>query len=160
MTTERSGVEIAGGQLRYPEIQQDLRQLWGGSENFSLLDLWRRNFSLSILFATLLLALTLHMVRLQLGYRSRLLEEEEPSAPGWLRALVPGLSSALQGRGGLAFLGIALPTGLVILPLLRGIGYRTPLGLDPGQWLPMVVSVVALVVLMLIRVGWEMAVDG
>ncbi len=160
VTTAPSGVEIPGGLRRYPEIQQDLRQLWGGNQSFSLQDLWRRNFSLSILLATLLLAVTLHMVRRQLGYRSRLLEEEEPSMPAGLRAIVPGLPSALQGRGWRAFLGIALPTSLVILPLLRGIGYRTPLGLDPGQWLPTVVSVVALLVVMLIRLGWEMAVDG
>lgn len=160
VTTAPSGVAIPGGLLRYPEIQQDLRQLWGIGPSFSLQDLWRRNFSLSILLVTLLLAVTLHMVRLQLGYRSRLLEERELSPPPWLRAIIPGLPSAMQGHGWRAFLGIALPTSLAILPLLRGIGYRTPLGLDPGQWLPAVVSIVALLVVMLIRLGWEMAVDG
>lgn len=154
---ERSGVPIEGGLARYPTVSQELKQLWGGGSSFSIVDLWRRNFSLAILLATLLLAVTLHMVRLQLGYRSSLLEEREPSPPAWLRALVPGLSSIHNGNGWGAFFGIICPTGLLILPWLRGIGYRTPFGLDPGQWLPMVASVVALLLVMLIRLGWEMA---
>lgn len=157
---ERSGVAIPGGLRRFPEIRQELRQLWGTGDTGSLVELWRRNFSLAILLATLLLAVTLHMVRLQLGYRSELLEEREPSPPAWLRALVPGLASIHQGYGWRTFIGIMCPTGLLILPWLRGIGYRTPLGLDPGQWLPMVASVVALLILMLIRLGWEMTADS
>lgn len=157
---ERSGVAIPGGFNRFTEIQQDLRQLWGAGKTYTLMELWRRHFSLSILLATLLLAVTLHMVRLQLGYRSSLLEEKDPSSPAWLRAIIPGMPSIQQGRGLSAFLGIAFPMGLVILPQLRSIGYRTPLGLDPGQWLPMVVSVVALLIVMLIRLGWEMSADA
>lgn len=160
VTPERSGIAIPGGLRRFPEIREDLRQLWGSGDTWSLKDLWQRNFSLWILLATLLLAATLHMVRLQLGYRSSLLEENEEEPPAWLRALVPGLSSVHEGRGFRAFVGILLPVGLVIPPLLRSIGYRTPLGLDPGQWLPAVVSALALVILMLIRLGWEISADG
>ncbi len=155
---EDSGVGIDGGVRRASEIQQRLSAAWRASDRpEGVIDLWRRHLSLSIAIATILLAVTLHLVRQQLGTPPD--EEQRPVANRWLRALVPGWKSVGLGRGGRALLGIALPVGFATLPLVRGFGYRSPLGVDPGSWLPAVASIGALGLLLLIRLGWEMTGD-
>ena len=159
---EESGVAVDGGLDQIDAILARLRRLWRSDESLTPIELWRRHFSLSVVLATLLLAVTLHMARLQLGYRSSLLEEEDDEGwaeSPWARAIVPGLASAVEGRGGRAFVAVLVPMGLVMLPLLRGVGYREPLGYDPGHWLPMVTSAVFLTLWLLSRIGWELSSD-
>ena len=46
---------------------------------------------------------------------------------------------AATGRTGVIVLiavGVLLPVAFAILPLVRGFGYRLPLGIDAGSWLP------------------------
>ena len=159
LTPEESGVEVDGGLRQVESIQLALRSLWRSEESTEWVDVWRRHFSISVVLATLLLAVTLHRVRLQMGYRSSLLEtsENELAENPWVRAVVPGWGSAIQERGGRAFFGILLPMAFLLLPLLQGVGYREPLGYDPGHWLPTVTSLAFLSVWLLARIGWELS---
>ncbi len=156
---EESGVAVDGGVRRVGEIRQELRSAWQRSDGPSgLLDLWRRHFSLSIVVVTILLAVALHLLRRQLGEGSYDPEDRWLGRSGgnrWLRALVPGLRSALHQRGGRAFLGILLPVSFAMLPVVRGFGYRTPLGFDPGSWLPVTICFAALALLLAARLAWE-----
>lgn len=159
-TAKDIGIPVNGGLDQSGEILQSLRGLWRSEKSTSWTDLWRRHFSLTIVFSTFLLALTLHMARLQMGYRSSRLEDEgRDSVNRWQRVFVPGLASALEGKGPNAFLGILLPMGLLMLPLLRGVGYREPLGFDPGHWLPMVTGITALTLWLIARIAWELSSD-
>ncbi len=135
---EESAVGVDGGLRRAGELRQTLDEIWHGEESSqTAVDLWRRHFSLSVVAGIMLLAVTLHLVRNQLGYRSDLLEDGTllpPATDRWIRALVPGLASIREGRGGRAFLAILLPVALLMVPLVRGLGYRVPLAyeLDPA----------------------------
>jgi len=159
---EEAGIGIDGGLRRSPEIREQLRTAWGGAEPPStLVDLWRQHFSLSILVATLVLAVTVQLARRQAGARSETLPERSLADDNrWLRALVPGLVSADHGRGVRGLLALLLPVALVMLPLVRGVGYRTPLGYDPGQWLSAALAGVGLALFFLVRLGWELNADG
>lgn len=159
ITPEESGVAVDGGLRQLETIQQAMRGLWRSEESLGPVEFWRRNFSLSVVLAVLLLAVTLHMTRLQMGYRSSLIDDETDALATnpWIRALIPGWSSAHQGRGARAFASILLPVGFLMLPLLRGVGYREPLGYDSGHWLPTVTSLVVLSVWLLSRIGWELS---
>lgn len=146
-TPETSGVAIDGGLRRVDEIRAELRTAArSGDRSVSLLDLWRRHLSLTIAAVAIALAVTLRMARRQLGSRP------QPAGGGhrqaaenrWLRALIPGLASLAQGRGGRAFLSIAFPTALLTLVAAGGFGYRPPLGIDVGP-LPSLAASAALI---------------
>ena len=159
LAPEESGVGIDGGVARAPEIHRQLGAAWrAGDRPATVLDLWRRHFSLSIAVATILLAGTLHLVRRQLEAPPAA-AEKGPLSNRWLRALVPGLQSVRLGGGARALLGIFLPVALATLPLMREFGYRSPLGVDPGTSLVVVTSAGALALLFLGRLGWELTGD-
>lgn len=44
-------------------------------------------------------------------------------------------------------------------PVMRGLGYRPPLGYDPGDWLASTAGVATLSILLLARLGWELRGD-
>ncbi len=159
VAVEESAVGVDGGLRRAGELRQALGETWHGDRTSeSAMDLWRRHFSLSVMAGVLLLAVTLHLVRSQLGYRSDLLEGNglmPEAADRWIRALVPGLASAREERGGRAFLAILLPAGLLMVPLMRGLGFRAPLAFDVGRWLPLAVGFGGLALVFLVRVGRE-----
>ena len=107
----------------------------------------------------LLLAVTLHLVRSQMGYRSDLLENRALlpfAADRWVRALVPGLSSVRQGHGALAFAAIALPVALWLLAGFRGLSYRVPQATGPGTWLPTTLGLGGLALFFLLRLAREL----
>ncbi|MEE8525679.1 MAG: hypothetical protein V3T72_17215 [Thermoanaerobaculia bacterium] len=150
---ETSGVAIDGGLRRVAEIRDELRAAAGsGGRSVSLLDLWRRHLSLTIAAVAIALAVTLGMARRQLGSRSGAAggSHLEAADNRWLRALIPGLASLAQGRGGRAFLGIAFPVALLTLVAAAGFGYRPPLGFDVGP-LPSLAGSAALILLFTAR---------
>lgn len=154
---EENAIGVDGGLKRAEELRAQLRSTWYGSEESSTaLDLWRRHLSLSVMAGVLLLAVTVHLVRSQLGYRSDLLEDRallSPAVDRWLRALVPGLHSVRNGRGAAAFLAITVPVALLLVVPFRGLSYRVPLGYDPGPWLPATLGLGGLAVVFLLRLG-------
>ncbi len=160
VAVEESAVGVDGGLRRAEELRQALRQTWHGDRTQeSAMDLWRRHFSLSVMVGVILLAVTLHLVRSQLGYRSDLMEAgalNPEAADRWLRAMVPGLASTRDERGGRAFLAILLPAALLMIPLVRGLAYRAPLAFDVGRWLPIAVGFGGLALVFLARVRREL----
>lgn len=161
-TWERADVEVEdlavgvdGGIRRAQSLRQDLRSIGHArDDSSSAADLLRRHFSLSVVVAILLLAVTLHLVRSQLGYRSTLLEHENLLPPRWdrfLQPLIPGLVSARNERGFRAFLAISLPVALVMMTLVRVLGYRAPLAFDPGAGVSATIGWGLLVLLFVLR---------
>ena len=140
VSVEDSAVGVDGGILRAGRVRGELRAIWYREEDsLSAVALWRRYFSLSVVAGIMLLAVTLHLVRNQLGYRSNLLENSAllpAAADRWLQALVPGLRSVRAERGARAFLSLLLPVALVTVVAVRGLGYRAPLAFDSGTELP------------------------
>ena len=59
-------------------------------------------------------------------------DDRGAGASRWWRALVPGLASVQVGEGGRALGAIAIPVALLLFPLVGSLGYRLPLGYDPG----------------------------
>ncbi len=77
-----------------------------------------------------LAALALHLARRPFGYA-----EPVPvagRAGRWLRALVPGYGSAVEGRGLFALAALLTLAGLLLLPLGPRIGYPLPVLFAPG----------------------------
>ncbi len=68
-----------------------------------------------------------------------------------LQFIVPGLPSAEDGRGVRAYLAALMPILAVTLPLIGYIGYRVPLGYDPGQAVTSVVGIGMLALFYLFR---------
>jgi tetratricopeptide (TPR) repeat protein len=152
---EELAVGVDGGLHRGAELRRTLDSIWHGEEaSQNAADLLRRHFSLSVVAGIMILALTLHLVRSQLGYRSDALEIDSllpESLDRWASALVPGLASSRDGRGGRAFLAILLPAALLIAPLVRGLGYRLPLAYDLNPMLPAALSFGGLALVFLVR---------
>ncbi len=159
VAVEESAVGVDGGLRRAEELRLALGTTGHGDDDKpTAVDLWRRHFSLSVMAGALLLAVTLHLVRSQLGYRSDLLESRvlmPETVDRWLRITIPGLPSARENRGGRAFLAILLPAALLMVPLMRGLSYRAPLAFDVGRWLPLAIGVGGLALVFLIRTGLE-----
>ncbi len=155
VAVEESAVGVDGGLRRAGELRQTLASIWHGEQGSrTAVDLWRRHFSLSVVAGMMILAVTLHLVRNQLGYRSDLLESRTllpTAADRWIRTLVPGLASTRRGRGGQAFLAILLPAGLLIAMLMRRLGYRLPLAFELDPLMPTALGLGGLTVLFLVR---------
>ncbi len=164
VAVEESTVGVDGGLRRAAELRQNLSSIRHGEEGSqTAVDLWRRHFSLSVVAGIMILAVTLHLVRNQLGYRSDLLESGALSPPAtdrWVRALVPGLESIRQGRGGRAFLAILLPAALVIVVLVRSLGYRVPLAHDLGPMVPVTLGCAGLALFFLVRLRLVLSASG
>ena len=155
---EESGVAIDGGLRRAPALQEELRELWEGSTDAGILR-WLRRLSLPVVLLLTVLAVSLRMVREQIGYRSKTLEEKA-SPPRPVRILVPGLASSLEGYGIRALLGILLVVGAALLPMIRELGYRTALAWDAGNLLPTVSSILLLGLVFLGRTIYDFVVES
>lgn len=135
-------VTMNGGMARIPEIRQALLATWRSREgNDERLALFRRVLPLLVSAMLILVAVALHFAR-----RSERPEpSRSPTAVGrWGRALLPGFRSAEQGEGFRSYLALLLPLGLLMLPVFKGIGYRTPWGYDPGNETSWIVAAVGL----------------
>lgn len=157
---EESGVEVEGGLMRSREVRQEMKNLWRAEDSGSLIDLWRRNMSLTVALVAALLAMAFHMVRSQIGYRSRVSGQifDQKLSKVW-RVLVPGLASIRKGKGVQALLGIMLPVGVLLVPMMQFLGFRLPLGLGLGSWIPLASSLVGLISILLIRLGWSLSAE-
>ncbi len=156
---EDSAVGVDGGIRRAPQLRQDLQSSWSrDDESATAVVLWRRHFSLSVVAGIMLLAVTLHLVRNQLGYRSTLLEPRAllPSKMDrWACALIPGLKSARAEHGVRALVALLTPVALLVIALPVGWGYRVPLAVDPGSGLPLTIGLMGLVAIYLVRIRRE-----
>jgi tetratricopeptide (TPR) repeat protein len=157
--SELTGVAIDGGLRRAGALRRELRSLWRSDSSTGWLVLWRRHSSFSVGLAALVLAITLHLVRLQVGNRSKRLNEPENESR-LLRILVPGWTSALAGHGGRALLALLLVVGALLLPLVRNLGYRVPLAWDAGLLLPTALSLFFLALIFLGRTLIDLAVES
>lgn len=161
VTAEDSAVPVDGGLRRVGELRQNLAELWQmRSRSLDMMEIWRRYRALTVAFAAIALALILYVLRKQMGLArsDRLAPREGPIANSrWFDALVPGWASVRKGRGIAAFFGILVPSAILMVSLLRGLGYRMPLATDPGQWLALTFTIGALAVVYLIRAGLAMS---
>ena len=156
--SEESGVAIDGGLRRSTALREELKDFWKSDEEADVFATLRRHVSLSVVLVAIVLAVTLHFVRLQVGYRSQRLRRQEPSSRP-LRILVPGLASVHDGHGVRALLAILLVVGALILPLVRSLGYRVPLAWDAGNLLPSTASLILLLLLLVLRTLWDLAAE-
>lgn len=163
LSATESAVPVDGSLLRLEEIRSRLKLLWqpAVSDPAGPYELLRKHRALAVCLAILVLALILHQARKQVGLRSRQLSQVGVGMADrrWARVLVPGLSSAIEEKGVPALLGILLPVAFVMVPLLRGMGYRAPMAYEPGAWLAISFAVASLVILCLVRVGLVMLSD-
>ena len=161
VSVDESAVGVDGSLRRSAELRPALGAIWHADESdVSAVDLWRRHFSLSVMAGVMLLAITLHLVRSQLGYRSDLLESRPLLSTGadrWLRAVIPGLKSARAQRGGRAFLALLIPAALLTSLHLPRFSYRTPVAFDPGLWLSTIAGLIGLTLYFLVRMrtSWK-----
>lgn len=135
-------VTISGGMARIPEIRQGLLDTWRLQEGKDeRLALFRRVLPLLVSALLILVAVALHF-----ALRSERPEptRERPGRGRWRRALLPGFRSAEQGEGLKSYLALLLPLGLLMLPVFKGIGYRTPWGYDPGNVTSWIVAALGL----------------
>lgn len=148
LAVEESAVGVEGGLALHETIRHELDRAWFSDEGQpGLWNLWRRHLSLSMSVAAILLAVAFGQLRGQAGA----LVPETPAPGRWLRVLVPGLPSARAGRGGRALLALLLPAGLLMLPLVRELGFRPTLAYDPSFELPTAVCAGGLALLFLAR---------
>lgn len=154
VTTEESTVGVDGGLRRVGELRERLGQLWNrDGRELGLASLWRRYRAISVALAAIALSFVLSRLRKQTGAVSDRLVPN-PVRPGdsfWVRVLVPGLASIQRGGGITSYLGIVLPMGLLMLFVVRGVGYRAPLASDPGHWLILGFGSFALLILFCMR---------
>lgn len=162
LSATESAIAVDGSLMRLPEIRGLMENLWAPvAQGGGPYELLRRHRALAAGLAALILALILHQARKQVGLKARQLPPIANSLTDnkWAHVLIPGLASGEDEQGILAFLGILLPVSFVMVPLLRGMGYRAPLAYEPGPWLAIGFAVVALIVLGLVRTGLVMLSD-
>lgn len=153
---------VANGSFaRYQEIRSALRRKWG-RESVPVLAALRGDLSVSVGLTVVLLAIAIHLLRRRHGYSFSFARDAHPrsTASRLRRALIPGYASALEGAGLAALGGVTLATAVITLPLFHQIGYRSPVGVDAGVSLPMVFGGVALLILVVLRVGNEFTAEG
>ena len=79
-----------------------------------------------------------------------------PSPAWWWRGLVPGLASLGLGEGGRALGAMAIPVALLLFPFVGSLGYRLPLGYDPGAVAQWSVAAAGLAAFFAIRFWWTL----
>lgn len=127
-------IPIDGGLRRVEVVQRALDDTGRESAIESIAA--RRYLSLAVALAATVLAIALHLLRRQKGYPSKkFLGRPSFADHRWLRALVPGWASTVEGRGARAFLAVLLLLALALAPVLEIWSYRVPLGFDPGAGL-------------------------
>lgn len=149
-------VPINGGRQRLADVRRQLIATWGGDDATRIASS-RRYLTLAAAFAVLLLAVTLHLVRRQLGYAIGSLDDDHGESNRWLKALVPGLASAERGRGIRAFLALFIPVALALLIFSRGLGYQVPVAYAPGVMIATVCGSAGLILFLVLRLGQTLA---
>jgi len=158
-TAEATVIPIDGGLRRAAEIHQALRSSGGSDDEEDTAPgraLWRRYLSALVALVAIALAVTLHLVRRKKGYPSQKFPTPgDTSSPvgRWLRVLLPGWASTLEGHGGRAFAAILLPMTVIAVLVIRRLGYRVPLGYDSGSEAVTIFCIVVLLIIALVRLG-------
>lgn len=160
--SEQSNIIITaeGGLARKVEIEQTLGEAWWPETSTSTTGrILRRLRSLPLLAAILACGFGLLAVLRRLDGRGVSGVPFQPGlagrgdGTGW-RRLVPGLSSAVQGRGIRALLGVFVPSSLLAAlatAVGRGFSYPVPWRYDPGDWLLLSLSIGALAIVVAVR---------
>jgi tetratricopeptide (TPR) repeat protein len=139
-------VSIDGGLERRNEI---LRQL---EAKFSEGAVGSSSPYRSLLLPLLALGLAVAFVRLGPdSVKAHQATRPDSSWDRWIHVVVPGLSSAEEGRGLLGFTSLLLVALLLQLLVLGQIGYDLPWGLDAGLTLPAVVGFAGLAIYLAFR---------
>ncbi len=130
-----SGVAVDGGVRRIPEIREALFATLAARQDGGTARHWRRYATLAL---PLLLFLLGGMVD-RFGTAKGLPRCPKPRhlhglESTWVRTLVPGVRQVEAGRGVQALLAVLAPSALLLMPLAKGVGFRTPLGYDGGRW--------------------------
>ncbi len=150
-------VPVDGSLQRAPEIRQALDSYWDTQNpTFARWTDWR---SWQSLVAFLVLMVGGRWLRrlLRDGAGRRYSRAAPAPHAAWLRALLPGAVAAEDGHGTRAFLALVIPVVCLMIPLLRRIGWRLPLGYEPAGWLLVIFAAAALAILWLIRLRIELA---
>jgi len=155
-------VTAEGGFARKAEIEAALSEVWSpveASNSSAGGQMLRRLRSLPLLVGILVcgFALLVALRRFGGGGAAGWTFQSSPVARrdgvSW-RRLVPGLSSAVQGRGLRAFVGLFVPASLLTAlaaAIGRGFSYSVPWRYDPGDWLLLTVSIGGLVLIVVVR---------
>ncbi|MCP4657705.1 MAG: hypothetical protein GY856_20045 [bacterium] len=163
-TSEARAIPIDGGLRRVAEIHETLRSPPRSDDESpqSGPALGRRYLSPLVGLAAVVLAVTLHLVRRTGGYPSQKFAGPGDTSGGgrWLRALLPGWASTLEGHGGRAFMAILLPMAVITVLLIRSLGYRVPLGYDAGTQAATILCMVILLIIALVRLGVVFKAEG
>jgi hypothetical protein len=130
-----SGVAVEGGVRRIPEIRRALLATLTTNEGPPSAQRWRQYLSLALPLALFffggLVDRSLARSDLPSGPKSK---QRRGDGRSWRRAFLPGLEQVAMGRGFRVFLTLLLPTAILLLPFVRQVGYRAPLGYDAGRW--------------------------
>ena len=159
ITAEESAVAVDGGLRRVSELRNRIDELWRGKpKGQDLASLWRRFRALLVAFAAIALAFSLSQLRRQMGSLSDRLAPSSVRIEDsrWARALIPGLASMAKGRGISAYIGIAIPVGLILVSAVRGFGYRATLATSPAHWLAIGTAALILALVYAIRCFQEL----
>jgi tetratricopeptide (TPR) repeat protein len=140
-------VRVSSWESRLPEIVQPLREQLEAVRDPPPPP-WGSLFAVSVLLG---LALFLHWQRGRPGPAARRVPGRER---WWLRALLPGLPSLGEGKGGKAFAALALPVFLIALAAIERVGYPLPAGAGGGGLL--VITTVGLLLTFGARLFWEL----
>ncbi len=162
--SEARVIPIDGGLERVEEIHESLRSPPRSDDESPSAGpaLGRRYLSPIVALAAVALAVALHLLRRGKGYPSQKFARPGETSGGgrWLRALLPGWASILEGHGGRAFLAIVLPMAVITVLLIRNLGYRVPLGYDSGSQAETFLCIVVLLIIALVRLGVVFKAEG
>ena len=143
-----------GGELRLEELREALDRRLSASERpaTSGIGLASRFLGLGLALLALIPAFLIGRW-LRSDEEDRTAAEASKAAGRWASALLPGLRSIEEGRGGRAYLGALVPVVLLLLPLAGRVGYRLPLGYDAGYALAAGTSLFCLLLFFAARAG-------
>lgn len=162
LAADQSGtvaIPVEGGEQRLGEIRRALQAAWSGDQPDDLLHLLRQDAAPLAAAVFLLLAGGLHLIRRRFGYGGRYGDGDEQTGERLRRAMIPGYASLRRGRGLRAFGGILLLVAALMLPLAGALGYRLPVGYAPVPWLLWIASALALLLVLAVRIGRELAAE-
>jgi len=142
-TGEGSILNANGGFARRGEVRGRLADVLAGnaSEAARTVTLVRQTWSLLVSLGVLLAALGFVVVRRRVR-EGEGVPATPPVRPGrWARALVPGLTATVNGRGPAAFGAALLVAVLALVAWHADVGFALPLGFaqaQPGPWVALI----------------------